>query len=46
MFQIKAEDVKTVMAGDMIAKALRNYKFVTETLFMQDISADYTYQKA
>jgi hypothetical protein len=46
MFQIKTEDVKTVMAGDMIAEALRNYKFVTETLFVQDISADYTYQKA
>ena len=32
MFQIQAEDVKKVMAGDMIANALRNYKFVTDTL--------------
>ena len=31
MFQIQAEDVKKVMAGDMIANALRNYKFVTQT---------------
>jgi len=46
MFQIQAEDVKKVMAGDMIANALRNYKFVTDTLFHQEIDGDYTYQKA
>ena len=46
MFQIKTEDVKTVMAGDMIADALRNYKYVTGALFHQEISADYTFQKA
>ena len=46
MFQIQAEDVKKVMAGNMIAEALRNYKFVTDTLFHQEIDGDYTYQKA
>ena len=30
----------------MISDALRNYKYVTGALFHQEISADYTFQKA
>lgn len=46
MFKYNPEDVKKVMGGDMIADALRNYKYVTGALFHQEISADYTFQKA
>lgn len=46
MFEIRSEDVKKVMAGDMIADALRKYKYVTGALFNQEVSADYTFQKA
>ena len=46
MFEIKSEDVKKIMAGDMIADTLRKYKYVTGALFNQEVSADYTFQKA
>ena len=46
MFKFNPEDVKNVMAGSMISDALRNYKYVTGALFHQEISADYTFQKA
>lgn len=46
MFKFNPEDGKKVMAGEMIADALRNYKYVIGALFHQEISADYTFQKA
>lgn len=46
MFEIRPEDVKRAIAGDMIADVLRKYKFVTGALSNQEISADYTFQKA
>ncbi len=46
MFEFTTEDVKKAMASDMIADALRRYKFVTGALFNQEVSADYTFQKS
>ena len=43
MFEIKSEDVKKIMAGDMIADTLRKYKYDTGALFNQEVSADYTF---
>ena len=46
MFEINAEDVKKIMAGEMIADTLRKYKYVTRGLTDLEVSADYTFQKA
>ena len=44
--EIRPEDIKKIMASDQIADALRKYKYVIGAMYHQEVSADYTFQKA
>ena len=44
--EIRPEDIKKIVASDQIADALRKYKYVIGALYHQEVSADYTFQKA